>query len=197
LAVSRSKKGRRPGSSNRVRIIGGDWGGQQLSFPDAEGLRPTSDRIRETVFNWLQFHLAGRSVLDTFAGSGALGFEAASRAASRVLMLEKSKRVASVLEENRQKLGAEQIQVINRDAWNYLSDADEQFDVVFLDPPFGKDMIEGFADLLEERGLLSDEAMIYLEMESTLSPRLPSSWEVIRDKKAGDVRYMLARRFQQ
>jgi len=195
--VSRSKKGRRPGASNRVRIIGGDWGGQQLSFPDAEGLRPTSDRVRETVFNWLQFHLAGRAVLDTFAGSGALGFEAASRAASRVLMLEKSKRVASMLEENRRKLGAEQIEVINRDARTYLSELDEQFDVVFLDPPFGKGMIEGFADLLEELGLLSNEAMIYLEMESGLSPQLPANWEIIRDKKAGDVRYMLARRLQE
>ena len=180
-----------------MRIIGGDWGGQQLSFPDAEGLRPTSDRVRETVFNWLQFHLAGRNVLDTFAGSGALGFEAASRLASRVLMLEKSKRVASMLEDNRRKLGAEQIEVINRDARTYLSELDEQFDVVFLDPPFGKGMIEGFADLLEELGLLSNEAMIYLEMESGLSPQLPANWEVIRDKKAGDVRYMLVRRGQE
>jgi 16S rRNA (guanine966-N2)-methyltransferase len=189
--ASRNKKGRRPGLSNRVRIIGGQWGGQRLIFPDAEGLRPTSDRVRETVFNWLQFHLAGRTVLDCFAGSGALGFEAASRGAGRVVMLERSKRVAAALEENRDRLGASQVEIICRDARDYLAGSSDRFDVVFLDPPFGKGMVEDFARLLEEGQLLNSGAMVYIEMESTLEPELPASWEVVRDKQAGDVRYLL------
>ena len=189
--ASRNKKGRRPGSSNRVRIIGGQWGGQRLTFPDAEGLRPTSDRVRETVFNWLQFHLAGRTILDCFAGSGALGFEAASRGAERVVMLERSKRVAAVLEENRDRLGARQVEVICRDARDYLADSSERYDVVFLDPPFGKGMVEDFARQLEEDELLNSDAMVYIEMESSLDPELPANWEIVRDKQAGDVRYLL------
>ena len=121
--------------SNQVRIIAGQWRGRKLSFPDVTGLRPTSDRIRETVFNWLATSLPGASCLDLFAGSGALGFEAASRGATRVVMVDRNRDVVRALRDNRQRLSASMIKIVQQDAENYLSAADGQFDVVFLDPP--------------------------------------------------------------
>lgn len=190
--ASRNRPGRRPGSSNRVRIIGGTWGGRRLSFPDAQGLRPTSDRVRETVFNWLQPALYGSRVLDAFAGSGALGFEAASRGALEVVMLERSRRVADTLEQNRQELQADNITIKCIDALDDLAHEDQPFDLVFLDPPFGQGLIDPVFRLLVDRELLAPGARIYVEMErSADDPVWPSGWDLVKDKKAGDVRYGL------
>ena len=190
-----NKSSRRPGATNRVRIIGGEWGGRRLSFPDALGLRPTADRVRETVFNWLQHELYGSRVLDAFAGSGALGFEAASRHAREVVMLERSRKVAAALEDNLSELQAQNVILECEDALEYLARATQPFDIVFLDPPFGQGLIEPVLRLLDERGLLRADARIYVEFEASApDPQLPEGWGFIRDKKAGDVRYGLLAR---
>jgi 16S rRNA (guanine966-N2)-methyltransferase len=190
-----NKSSRRPGATNRVRIIGGEWGGRRLSFPDAQGLRPTADRVRETVFNWLQHELYGRRVLDAFAGSGALGFEAASRHAREVVMLERSRKVMAALEANLSELQAQNVTLECVDALEYLARATLPFDIVFLDPPFGQGMIEPVLRLLNDRELLRDDARIYVEFEASASDlQLPEGWGFVRDKKAGDVRYGLLAR---
>jgi len=190
--AKKSKPGRRPGSTNRVRIIGGEWGGRRLDFPDAQGLRPTSDRVRETLFNWLQYEMHGRRVLDAFAGSGALGFEAASRGAREVVMLERARKVAETLKKNATELHANNVSLLTVDALDYLRQADESFDLVFLDPPFGQGLIEPILALLDSRGLLKPDTKIYIEFEAAMPvPSLPEGWALIRDKTAGDVRYGL------
>jgi len=190
-----NKASRRPGATNRVRIIGGEWGGRRLSFPDAQGLRPTADRVRETVFNWLQHELYGSRVLDAFAGSGALGFEAASRHAREVVMLERSRKVAAALEDNLRELHAQNVNLQCVEALEYLARETEPFDIIFLDPPFGLGLIEPVLRLLDERGLLKSDARIYVEFEASAPhPQLPEGWSFIRDKKAGDVRYGLLAR---
>jgi len=190
--AKKSKPGRRPGSTNRVRLIGGEWGGRRLDFPDAQGLRPTSDRVRETLFNWLQYEIHGSRVLDAFAGSGALGFEAASRGAREVVMLERARKVADTLQKNVSELHADNVRLLSVDALDYLRQADEPFDLVFLDPPFGQGLIEPTLALLDSRGLLKPDAKIYVEFEAAmLIPPLPEGWALIREKAAGDVRYGL------
>lgn len=190
--AKKSKPGRRPGSTNRVRIIGGDWGGRRLDFPDAQGLRPTSDRVRETLFNWLQYDIYGSRVLDAFAGSGVLGFEAASRGAREVVMLEKARTVTEILQKNAAELHADNVCLLTVDALDYLRQADEPFDLVFLDPPFGQGLIEPILALLDERGLLKPDTKIYVEFEAAMpTPSLPEGWVLIRDKTAGDVRFGL------
>jgi 16S rRNA (guanine966-N2)-methyltransferase len=195
--AKRNKVGKRPGSTNRVRIIGGEWGGRRLGFPDAQGLRPTADRVRETLFNWLQYELQGRLVLDAFAGSGALGFEAASRGAREVVMLERSRKVADALQKNMEVLEANNITLLVVDALDYLKHAQEPFDLILLDPPFGKDLIQPTLALIEGRDLLQPEGKIYIEFEASApTPKLPEGWEMVRDKTAGDVRYGLIERLE-
>jgi 16S rRNA (guanine966-N2)-methyltransferase len=123
--------------SNQVRIIAGQWRGRKLEFPDSQGLRPTSDRVRETLFNWLAPVLPGAVCLDLFAGSGALGFEAASRDASRVVMVEQNSAVFKHLQSQSRRLSAQAVELVNADANDYLAGVDTAFDIVFLDPPFG------------------------------------------------------------
>lgn len=184
---------KRPGSTNRVRIIGGQWRGRLIRFPDAQGLRPTADRVRETLFNWLQFDLHGRRVLDLFAGSGALGFEAASRGAAEVLMLEQSPRVVAQLQQSAEALEAKQLSVVRGDALSYLgANPDQVYDVVFLDPPFGKNLLAPALKLLHEQSQVSPGGYIYIEMPTQEAmPELPAGWQVERLKEAGDVRYGL------
>jgi 16S rRNA (guanine966-N2)-methyltransferase len=124
------------GISNRVRIIGGQYRRRLLDFPDGAGLRPTPDRVRETLFNWLGQDLPGWTCLDLFAGSGALGFEAASRGAARVVMIERDARAIGALEKNRVVLGANQVDIVRADALAWLANSRERFDLVFVDPPF-------------------------------------------------------------
>ena len=187
--------GHRPGQANRVRIIGGELRGRRLAFPDVDGLRPTGDRIRETLFNWLQPVIAGARCLDLFAGSGALGFEAASRGAGRVVMLDADARVIAALKANVSALGLDNVEVQRGAAPAWLEGAAQPFDVVFLDPPFGQGLLAPCCALLESRGWLAPQARVYLEISARDDwPLLPKSWELLREQRAGRVRYGLARR---
>ena len=178
--------------TNQIRIIGGEYRGRKLSFPSIEGLRPTSDRVRETLFNWLQPILPGASCLDLFAGSGALGLEAASRGARRVVMLERSPKVVTQIAENISLLGAEEVEIHCADALQWLTGSSRRFDIVFLDPPFADDLLQESCRLLDQGGWLGSNARIYLETdEAKALPELPENWTQLRRKKAGQVCYYL------
>lgn len=174
---------------NKVRIIGGDFRRRLLPFPDATGLRPTPDRVRETVFNWLGQTLSGKRCLDLFAGSGAMGFEAASRGAASVVMVEKSRPVAEALRANQQMLSASGVDVLCADALQYLRGARAAFDVVFVDPPYASDLLAKVLPQLEP--LLAPGAVVYLEHQAW--PEL-EGWQVLRRGKAGTVCYGLIAR---
>jgi 16S rRNA (guanine966-N2)-methyltransferase len=183
-----------PASRNRIRIIGGDWRSRQLQFPDAPGLRPTPDRVRETLFNWWQYTIIGKRCLDLFAGSGALGFEALSRGASVVVALETDSGVASSLRSNAKLLGTDTLTVMQHDALQWLAQpATQQFDLAFVDPPFAANLHERCCELLQQNGWLAPGAQIYLEAGNDLGElTLPCAWQLIRQKRAGDVHYGLA-----
>ena len=176
---------------NTVRIIGGQWRRRVLRFPDAEGLRPTPDRVRETLFNWLGQDLAGLRCLDLFAGSGALGFEAASRGAAEVVLVEQSPKVAAALEANAKLLGVgAALRIVCADAVKFASSlraSGASFDVLFLDPPYNKGWIERLEPLLDD--LLADDGMLYVEAEHALAGI--ADWRTVRDGKAGQVYYHL------
>lgn len=180
-------------ANRQLRIIGGQWRGRKLTFPDHPQLRPTPDRVRETVFNWLQDAIPGARCLDLFAGSGALGFEAASRGASEVQFVEFDPLVARYLEQQAAELGAASAAVTHADARVWLQSGVQPFDVIFLDPPFGKDDLGVCCELIEVHAVLSAHGRVYLENDAADGvPLLPSSWEVVRSKKAGQVGYHLA-----
>lgn len=184
--MSTSKK--RPGGS--VRIIGGELRSRKISFPDAAGLRPSADRVRETLFNWLQMAIPAARVLDLFAGSGALGFEAASRGASSVVMVEKAKPAANALRDNRDALATTAVQIVEADALIWLRrDAGKQrFDLVFLDPPFDANQHYEAAYTLAESGCLAPGALVYIESAEPLDEAmLPSNWTGRKIKRAGAV----------
>ncbi len=180
----------RPGS---IRIISGQWRGRKLPVHDAEGLRPTTDRVKETVFNWLAADVRETRCLDLFAGSGSLGFEALSRYASYVMMVEKEPKAARQLTQNLMTLKSTQAEVICRDALQVLQQGCETpFELVFLDPPFRKGLLEQVIPLLESHHWLAEDALIYLERENEgAAPALPSNWRLIKDKQAGQVCYQL------
>lgn len=187
-----TRPGKRPGQSNQIRIIGGEHRGRKLRFPDQQGLRPTSDRVRETLFNWLQPWLPGASVLDLFSGSGALGLEAASRGAGRVMMLDQAAVVVQQLRENRGLLSLDQVQIEQADALKWLDGPAEAYDIVFLDPPFADDLLTACCAKLAEQGWLAEGARIYLERDLHKEPpELPANWELLKEKQAGDVNYSL------
>jgi 16S rRNA (guanine966-N2)-methyltransferase len=180
---------------NQVRIIGGEWRGRKLRFPDVPGLRPTPDRVRETVFNWLQGQTAGRRCLDLFAGSGALGFEALSRGAREVVFVESDRAAARAVAETLQTLACDRGRVVRMDAFTYLSQPPEPFELVFLDPPFADRALSRACEALETGGWLKSGALIYLEDAAEVGePELPSGWSLLKSKRAGDVGYYLARR---
>jgi len=190
--ATRRSPASRPG---RIRIIGGRWRGRRLPVTDLPGLRPTPDRVRETLFNWLAPAIAGARCLDLFAGSGALGFEAASRGAGGVVLVDRHPRAVAHLREVARALEGPAIEVRLADALAWLEQAQDRFDVVFLDPPFGQGLIAAACGLLEARGLVADRGLVYLESEATLlEPPLPPSWAILRSGRAGEVRYHLARR---
>jgi 16S rRNA (guanine966-N2)-methyltransferase len=182
--------------SNQLRIIGGLWRGRKLSFPDADGLRPTGDRIRETLFNWLGPEIQGAHCLDLFAGSGALGLEALSRGAESSLLLEKNANAAGQLKSNLQLLQADNGKVEQTDslAWLIRQQPAQRFDIVFIDPPFALDLWEKIASALETGNWLSDEATIYLEAPRDVHLQLPANWQLHRDKQAGQVSFRLYHR---
>jgi 16S rRNA (guanine966-N2)-methyltransferase len=194
--ASSSKKKSQPG---RLRIVAGNWRSRLLEIANVEGLRPTSERIRETLFNWLSPHIAGARCLDLFAGTGALGLEALSRGAAEVVFVERSARAATTLAHNVQTLEATAAVVHRGDASDYLRDAgDSQFDIVFLDPPFAADMLGDLCRLLQESAVLAGGALVYIEEDrSTPEVELPAGWKTLKSKQAGNVRYSLVTPFDQ
>lgn len=179
-------------SSGVIRIIGGEYRSRKLPVLDAPGLRPTSDRVRETLFNWLQFDVAGARCLDCFAGSGALGFEALSRGAQAVTFLELSAANAAQLTRNLTTLGTT-AEVVQTDALAWLTQpADQPYDVVFIDPPFHQALVEPTLQRLFQHGYVGQHTRLYLEQERALAwPTLPTGWQCHRDKQTAEVRYGL------
>jgi 16S rRNA (guanine966-N2)-methyltransferase len=183
------------GKSNQVRIIGGRWRGRKLPFPDVEGLRPTADRVRETVFNWLQPVIEGARCLDLFAGSGAFGFEAASRGAGRVVMVDRDPRVVAGLKALGEKLGGNGIDLRCQDALSFLDGAPESFDILFLDPPFKSGLLPPVITKVLSAGWLAPMARVYVEAddEGALHSAVDGRLRFERLKKAGNVWYGLLR----
>ena len=180
--------------SNQLRIIAGRWRGRKLSFASVPGLRPTPDRVRETLFSWLSPVIRDARCLDLYAGSGALGIEAASRGAAEVVLVDNDPTVVQTLREQLQLLEASQVRVVQADVGNWLSVNPAPFDVVFLDPPFRENLLAGSIRQLENGGWLAADALVYIEAEKGLVPDLPVGWEMYRSKSAGQVGYHLARR---
>lgn len=170
----------------KLRIIGGDFRRRQLPVLDSPGLRPTPDRVRETLFNWLGQQLYGQQVLDLFAGTGALGIEALSRGAARVDFVERDSRVAAQLSANLASLNITASAVHVNDVQAYLARPAKPYTLVFLDPPFHQQLAAPCCSTLENSGWLDNEAMIYLETETGLAPNVPANWLLHRETQAGD-----------
>jgi len=180
--------------TGRLRIIGGQWRGRKLPFAAFAGVRPTPDRVRETVFNWLQGVIEGSRCLDLFAGSGAFGFEALSRGAASVVMVEQDLRVVQTLQQNAEQLRAENLEVVWCDAADYLRRTrGAPFDIAFLDPPYRDAGLSEWARRLAASGLLKHPAWVYLEAASDYQLQLPPGWELLRSKRSGQVGHHLAR----
>ena len=178
-----------------MRIIGGEWRGRRIHFPSIDGLRPTPDRVRETLFNWLQGRTTAARCLDLFAGSGALGLEALSRGAREVVFVERDRGAAAALRTALAAFGSTRGRIVERDAAAYLAGTAEPFDLVFLDPPFAQGGLGELCTLLETRGWLAHDALIYLELATRSGrPGLPVGWSLRRDTRAGDVQGLLAQR---
>jgi len=183
----------------KIRIIAGQWRGRKLQVPDKPGLRPTPDRVRETLFNWLAMQLPSSRCLDLFAGSGALGVEAASRGAKQVLLIEKERDIVQSLKQQVATFAADNLEIICADAIQFLKkNTPSAFDIVFLDPPYEPDLLSPCCTLLEQRGWLNPHTHknhIYLETKRSLGePNLPNGWQIIRSQTAGQVAGFLAER---
>lgn len=186
---SKRNRGSRAGADvpGRVRIIGGAWRSRRIPVLARTGLRPTPDRVRETLFNWLGQTLSGLACLDLYAGSGALGFEAASRGAARVVMVEADGATRKALETSRAALGASQVEIVGAEAFEYLGRAQERFDVVFLDPPFRQNAVPALLGRLPAR--LRAGARVYAEAEKPVEAASP--WRELKRARAGGVSYQL------
>lgn len=180
--------------SNRLRIIGGQWRGTRLNFPPVAAIRPTPDRVRETLFNWLQHAVPGARCLDLYAGSGALGLEALSRGAREVVFVDREAAIGRYLRDTLQRLHSTAGEVVSLDAEQFLRQPRGGFDIVFLDPPFAADVLPAICGMLE-RGWLNAGAYIYVESATHGgTPLLPDNWRLLRSKQAGQVGYHLAQR---
>ena len=172
-------------NKGKIRIIAGEYRGRRIAVPDRPGLRPTPDRVRETLFNWLGQSLEGLACLDLFAGSGALGFEAASRGAARVVMVEHDRAVFEVLKKSVSVLNARQIELVLEDAFTYLKRTNDRFDVVFLDPPFRQNALPAlFRHLKPASGM-----RVYVESDEAVAPG--ERWRELKRARAGQVSYQL------
>ena len=188
------KRGAKTTGESSVRVIAGSLRGRRIRFT-SPGIRPTGDRIRETLFNWLAGRLDGTSCLDLYAGSGALGIEALSRGAANVVFVERSRHAAEELATNLQSLGCTGGRVVRGDAWKLPLVAHGPFDVVFLDPPFDSPQIPDLCKLLEASQSLAAEALVYVEVpKQSALPELPPGWQALRENTAGQVRYALLQR---
>ncbi|OBT12938.1 16S rRNA (guanine(966)-N(2))-methyltransferase RsmD [Vibrio sp. UCD-FRSSP16_10] len=179
-------------SSGSIRIISGLWRGRKLPVHDAEGLRPTTDRVKETLFNWIASDIPNARCLDLFAGSGGLGFESASRQAEEVTLIELNSSAFQQLQKNAQAVKATNINVLNQNSLNFLKQPAKPYDIVFIDPPFRQGLLAESIELLENNGWLNPQALIYIETEKELEmPTLPDTWQLHREKVAGQVRFQL------
>ncbi len=186
-AAAPAARRKAPPGRNRVRIIGGEWRSRLVRFPPSAAIRPTPDRVRETLFNWLGQRLDGLAALDLFAGSGALGFEALSRGASRVVMVERDAAIAAALRASARELGARGAQVVHGEAIAYLARPGERFDLVFVDPPYASGLAPRAMRGLPDR--LNPHGRVYLESDAPLQTAPP--WRLLREGHAGAVRYAL------
>lgn len=175
------------------RIIAGKWRGRKIKFNDAEGLRPTTDRIRETVFNWLQPYIHQSRCLDCFAGSGILGFEALSRGAGEVLFIEKNIKTGNSIKDNIRLLAADNATVQHANTLDWLKTVrfNNYFDLVFLDPPFHADLLTNCCAMLASSGCLTENAIIYIEHAVNQTVELPEHWVCLKQKNSGQVSYKL------
>jgi 16S rRNA (guanine966-N2)-methyltransferase len=176
---------------NTVRINAGEWRSRLIKFPDATGLRPTPERVRQTVFNWLGQELTGQTCLDLFAGTGVMGFEALSRGASSVTLVEKSMPAYKAMLENKQLLKAEQAQVLHQDAMLFLNANQQKFNLIFLDPPYNQQWLPKVLPLLLQH--LKPDGFVYAEAEYALdeNAEFAAGWQVVKQSKAGNVFYHL------
>ena len=180
---------------NKLRIIAGKWRSRQLVFADTPGLRPTPSRVRETVFNWLQHDVRASRCLDLFAGSGALSFEAASRGAKSVITVENNAMACRLINQNKVELSADQIQIKQIDVFKFLASDAIPVDIVFLDPPFAKGLAQQACHWLEDKGWLTEQAKIYVEVESKMVlNEIPENWGCLNSKVSGEVAYYLFER---
>jgi 16S rRNA (guanine966-N2)-methyltransferase len=192
MARARRLKPARDAEPGRLRIIGGVWRSRILRFPAVRGLRPTPDRVRETVFNWLAPYIEGAVCLDLFAGSGAFGFEAASRGASQVTLIERDPAAAAALREHAQRLGATNLRVVQSDALEWLTRAGERADIVFLDPPYESSLLDAAIARLAADATVNPGGIVYIEAPAGHDLALPAGWTLYRSKSAGKVGYHLA-----
>lgn len=176
-----------------IRIIGGLYRGKKLHFPDVEGLRPTPDRVRETLFNWLMHDIKEARCLDAFSGSGALGLEAFSRGASKVVLIEQSPIAYANLQKNITQFNSSKLQLIKADARPYLQQSTEQFDIIFLDPPFAQNYIPQCLDDLAQHSVLVQGGLVYLESPTAIEIN-EKHWQQIKLKRAGQVVYGLLKK---
>lgn len=176
-------------ATNRVRIGGGDWRSRLVTFPDAEGLRPTPDRVRQTLFNWLGQDLHGLICLDLFAGTGVMGFESLSRGAETAVMVEKAPAAYKALVANKQQLKADAAQILNQDAMQFLTQNQQKFDVIYLDPPYQLGWLDKVLPLLGQH--LNADGFVYVEAEFQVVDS--AEWQVVKQGKAGAVFYHLLR----
>ena len=185
-----------PGRQGTVRIVAGSLRGSRLVVPDLPGLRPTPDRIRETLFNWLSPFISGARCLDLYAGTGALGIEALSRGAADCVFVERDRELCRLLQDNLARLRVDGARVIHDDAGHFLGAAalPSAYDLVFLDPPFGAGLWSAAASALESGAWLRTGALVYTEMSDDVLPALPPNWQLHREGHAGAVRYALYRR---
>lgn len=198
-------------SKNNLRIIGGMWRSRRIQFIDSPKIRPTPDRVRETLFNWLISDISGAVCLDLFAGSGALGFEAISRGAAQAVLVEEDVHIATMLSEQKQQFKAHAIEIKNQSALDYLRNVSLQFDVIFLDPPFDSDLLDKAVPLIIDQQLLSENGTLYIESsalqkgdksQNTKTVISAEQWSelvlktlsCVREKVSGEVRYALYKR---
>ena len=174
----------------KIRIIGGEWRGRKLAVTGEPGLRPTPDRVRETLFNWLAAVIPGSRCLDLFAGTGALGFEALSRGACNAVMVEQNLRLVRGLQQTKAILAAGRADIIHAEAFTWLAKRGEPFDVVFLDPPFHQEYIKKACALLANRRHLAPAAYVYTETEPGVPSRV-RGLKVLKQARAGQVEYRL------